>query len=87
MLLCPQEPATAPPPIADQDADEPAISAADRDDIALTALIVIWAVRTGRALRDVPAEQWSSEELIAFWADDQLPDELAGPSRPLVSGR
>lgn len=59
----------------------------DDDDIVAVALITVWAVRTGRALRDAPAEQWSAEELIAFWADDQLEEELTGPARRLVGGR
>jgi hypothetical protein len=63
------------------------LSPADDDDTVAIALITVWAVRTGRALRPAPAEQWSVEELIAFWADDQLEDELTGPAPRLVGGR
>lgn len=86
MLLCPTAP-TTPPPTVREPVVEPVVSAIDRDDIALTALVVVWSVRTGRALRDVPAQQWSPQELIAFWEDDQLEEDLTSPARPIVSGR
>jgi hypothetical protein len=36
------------------------------------ALYAIWATRTGRTLRPVPVTELTPEELIDFWADDQL---------------
>jgi hypothetical protein len=44
----------------------------DPDDKLLAdVLIRMWALASGRSLRtDVPPCQLSSEELIAFWADD-----------------
>jgi hypothetical protein len=36
------------------------------------ALITVWATRTGRTLRDVPASELSPDELVTFWADDQM---------------
>jgi hypothetical protein len=41
------------------------------DEVLATVLIRMWALASGRTLRsDVPPDQLSSEELIAFWADD-----------------
>jgi hypothetical protein len=44
----------------------------DPDDRLLAAVLIrMWALASGRSLRtDVPLCQLSSEELIAFWADD-----------------
>jgi hypothetical protein len=44
----------------------------DPDDRLLAAVLIrMWALASGRSLRtDVPPCQLSSEELIAFWADD-----------------
>jgi hypothetical protein len=48
------------------------------DDSYLAAMYIrMWSLASGRRLRDdVPPEQLSKEELIAFWADDLGP--LAG---------
>jgi hypothetical protein len=44
-----------------------------RADAALArSLFTTWAIRTGRALRLVPVAELTAEELIEFWADDQL---------------
>jgi len=44
------------------------------DDILAAVLIRMWALASGRTLRsDVPPDQLSREELIAFWADDMTP--------------
>ena len=57
-------------------------------DAALArSLFITWAIRTGRALRPVPVTELTSEELIDFWADDQLeplPERSCSqpPSRP-----
>lgn len=41
------------------------------DGLLAAVLIRMWALASGRSLRtDVPPCQLSSEELIAFWADD-----------------
>ncbi|MFI6520567.1 hypothetical protein ACIBF1_33795 [Spirillospora sp. NPDC050679] len=45
------------------------------DALMALTLMTTWAMRTGRALRSVPVEELSVEELEAFWADDDLPDE------------
>lgn len=44
----------------------------DPDDRLLAAVLIrMWSLASGRSLRtDVPPCQLSSEELIAFWADD-----------------
>jgi hypothetical protein len=50
-------------------------------DIALAlALFTVWAARTGRALRAVPVTDLFSEELIDFWADDQIDYLPAAPA-------
>jgi hypothetical protein len=36
------------------------------------ALYTVWAARTGRVLRSVPVTDLTPDELIDFWADDQL---------------
>ncbi len=42
-------------------------------DAALAlALFTVWAARTGRVLRAVPVTDLTPDELIDFWADDQL---------------
>jgi hypothetical protein len=42
-------------------------------DIALArALFTVWAARTGRVLRAVPVTDLTADELVDFWADDQL---------------
>jgi hypothetical protein len=42
-------------------------------DRALTLILITsWAVRTGRVLRPVPVSELSPDELVEFWADDQL---------------
>jgi hypothetical protein len=44
-----------------------------RDDRTLALLLVAaWAARTGRVLRPVPVSELTPEELVDFWADDQL---------------
>lgn len=41
------------------------------DELLAVVLIRMWALASGRTLRsDVPPDQLSEEELIAFWADD-----------------
>jgi hypothetical protein len=44
------------------------------DEVLAAVLIRMWALASGRTLRsDVPPDQLSAEELIAFWADDMTP--------------
>jgi hypothetical protein len=53
------------------------------DDILAAVLIRMWTLASGRTLRsDVPPDQLSREELIAFWADDMTSyhGRHAGPS-------
>jgi hypothetical protein len=51
---------------------EPGTRPDDRDDEFLAAILIrMWVLASGRTLRrDVPPDQLSTEELIAFWADD-----------------
>lgn len=43
------------------------------DDLIAYTLIQIWALTTGRVLRDdLPPDLLTEEELIAFWADPAL---------------
>lgn len=52
------------------------------DDRALAlSLITTWAMRTGRTPRAVPVSELTAEELVNFWADDQLEPPLATPVR------
>jgi hypothetical protein len=67
----------APPPIVALQASghpvprgAPMWSAADA--ALARSLFTTWAVRTGRVLRAVPVTELTAEELIDFWADDQL---------------
>jgi hypothetical protein len=55
--------------------DERAMSLEDRA-IALL-LVSAWAIRTGRVLRPVPFNELTAEELVNFWADDQLEEPPA----------
>jgi hypothetical protein len=48
-----------------------------RRPVLALALITIWATRTGRMLRAAPISELSAEELVAFWADDQLEEHPA----------
>jgi hypothetical protein len=47
----------------------------DGEDALLARLLITnWSLATGRTLRsDVPPQQLTEDELIAFWADDQAP--------------
>jgi hypothetical protein len=47
----------------------------DGEDAPLArVLITSWSLATGRTLRsDVPPQQLTEDELIAFWADDHAP--------------
>lgn len=42
------------------------------DAVLALPLFTTWAVRTGRSMRPVPVPDLTAEELIDFWADDQL---------------
>jgi hypothetical protein len=51
-----------------------------RDDRTLALLLIMaWAARTGRFLRPVPVNELTPEELVDFWADDQLDQPPCGP--------
>jgi hypothetical protein len=61
------------PPITPVPATKPAAGPAAREDQLLALLLTtIWATRTGRELPPVPVSELSPEELMDFWADDQL---------------
>ncbi len=53
----------------------------DDDEILARLLITSWTLATGRTLRgDVPPQMLSAEELISFWADEQMTaDHVPGP--------
>jgi hypothetical protein len=52
------------------------------DDRALALLLITtWAARTGRILRPAPVSDLAPEELVNFWADDQLEQPLDAPVR------
>ena len=53
---------------------EPRYEAADRADCLLAAILITnWALATGRSLpAGVTPQSLSEEELISFWADDQM---------------
>jgi hypothetical protein len=77
--------AALPPPIAMRCLDpaggehgEMIWSPSDTALIALS-LFTVWAARTGRVLRDAPISDLTPEELIEFWADDQLEERYAEP--------
>jgi hypothetical protein len=50
------------------------------DRLHAVLLTTIWATRTGRTLRPVPVSELSPEELVDFWADDQIMKETAARS-------
>ena len=60
-------------------ADGRYVAVPDDDQVLALMLIAIWTVRTGRALRTVPVRELSPEELVNFWADDQLEQPLDVP--------
>jgi hypothetical protein len=47
------------------------------DAVLALSLYTIWVARTGRILRNVPISELTPEELIEFWADDQLDESYA----------
>jgi hypothetical protein len=62
---------------ADVERDEHAMTP---DDRALALLLItVWAARTGRVPRPVPVSELTPEELVNFWADDQLEEPLDTP--------
>ncbi|MFI0479022.1 hypothetical protein [Actinomadura sp. 9N215] len=48
----------------------------------MMSLYTIWAARTGRVLRDAPANELTPDELIEFWADDLLEEPFGGTRVP-----
>ena len=81
--------AASPPPRSTRPPDEH--TAADGSgwpaaDSAVVALILFttWAARTGRVLRDVPVSELTADELVEFWADDQLEEPYTRLSDLLV---
>lgn len=66
---------TARPPSRPARSQTQADCPGDPGDAVLAAVLIrMWALASGRTLRrDVPPDQLSAEELIAFWADDMTP--------------
>ena len=71
-----------------------AVHDAAEDELLARILITSWSLATGRTLRaDAAPQSLSEEELISFWADDQVGGashaRLAGPagSVPAAAGR
>jgi hypothetical protein len=55
----------------------PATPGASEDDLLAAVLVRVWELASGHELpRDVPLDQLTNDELIAFWADD--PSRTAG---------
>ena len=45
----------------------------DEDELLARVLMTSWSLATGRTLRaGVPPQSLTEEELISFWADDQI---------------
>jgi hypothetical protein len=42
------------------------------DELLARVLITSWSLTTGRTLRGVAPQSLTEDELIAFWADDQI---------------
>lgn len=66
------------------------------DVMLARSLFATWAARTGRTLRAVPVTELTAEELLEFWADDQMDgqrrhsarrDWLHAPAATPVSGK
>jgi hypothetical protein len=50
-----------------------AVDHPDEDDLLARVLITSWSLATGRTLRmGIAPQSLSEEELISFWADDQI---------------
>jgi hypothetical protein len=61
----------------------PAIRHADEDELLARVLITSWTLTTGRTLRaGVAPQSLTEDELISFWADDQIET----PGRPGAGG-
>ncbi len=59
----------------------------DDDEILARLLIISWTLATGRTLRgDVPPHMLSAEELVSFWADEQMTPDHA-PGHPATYAR
>lgn len=68
-----------------------AVHDAAEDDLLARILITSWSLATGRTLRaDAAPQSLSEEELIRFWADDQIGVATharpAGPARAGSAG-
>jgi len=75
-------------PIPPGPATKPAAGPGAREDQLLAHLLtVIWATRTGRTLPPGPVSDLSPEELMDFWADDQLEHLPSTASHQTRSGQ
>jgi hypothetical protein len=45
---------------------------ANEDELLARVLITSWSLTTGRTLRGVAPQSLTEDELITFWADDQI---------------
>ena len=49
-----------------------AVLHADEDELLARVLITNWSLTTGRTLRGGAPQSLTEDELITFWADDQI---------------
>ena len=55
-----------------------AVRHADEDELQARLRLKSWSLTTGRALRSVPPQSLTEDELISFWADDHIPAPRTG---------
>jgi hypothetical protein len=49
-----------------------AVRHSGEDELLARVLITSWSLNTGRTLRSVAPQSLTEDELITFWADDQI---------------
>jgi hypothetical protein len=49
-----------------------AVRHASEDELLARVLITSWSLATGRTLRSAAPQSLTEDELISFWADDQI---------------
>jgi hypothetical protein len=62
-----------------------AVRHSGEDELVARVLITSWSLATGRTLRSVAPQSLTEDELITFWADDQMatPRADAGCQLPM----
>ena len=62
-----------------------AVRHSGEDELVARVLITSWSLATGRTLRSVAPQSLTEDELINFWADDQIatPQADAGCQLPV----